>query len=107
LSIQCFATAYAFLAGVTALPTETCPGLVTAAFHPKNTSCVQDLRCSASPNIFPDLQNHTFQQQHRSQASKALSEADQQQAREPHCANSGGCWLFLNKNACHTSTYYW
>lgn len=49
---------HALTAGVTVSPTATCPGLTTAAFQPKNTSCVQDRRCSASPSSLPDLQQH-------------------------------------------------
>jgi hypothetical protein len=96
---------HAFIAGVTALPTDICPGPVTAAFHPKNTSCVQDLRCSASPKSFPDLQHHKAQQPHSSDASKGVSKADQQRAHERHVQCQAPALIWSYSSACHQ--YYW
>jgi hypothetical protein len=44
--------------GVAAAPTCTTPVLSTAAFQAKNTSWVQDLRCSDQPSTLPDLQQN-------------------------------------------------
>jgi hypothetical protein len=36
-------------------PSASRPGPLGTAFQPKNTACVQDLRCADHPSTFPDL----------------------------------------------------